>query len=181
LYVIGQLYDEHHMITQWIWNQTNNTTQKTKDWLTFKTRDEIMWYMLFLLVCCIEASLAIAGLIGIIWQKVYDSLGQIRWNDRPLHKLTWDPAYTFRNWWYICVFTDSSSIFLTCVRVHCILCNLLLLFYYLTFQETIKNQLEGNYGGMMFNATNNNSPVISWRSVILFDKVVVSKKSWRWN
>ena len=35
---------------------------------------------------------------------------------------------------------------LACVRVYCILCNLLLLFYYLTFQGTIKNQLKGNYG-----------------------------------
>jgi len=79
-------------------------------------------------------------------------------------------AYAFRNWWYICVFTDSFSIFLACVRVYCILYNLLFLFYYLTFQETIKNQLKGNYGGMLFNATCNNSPVISWQSVLLVDE-----------
>ena len=48
-----------------------------------------MW---FLLVCCIEDSLAITGLLGILLQKVCDTLGQIRWDDRPLHKLTWDPA-----------------------------------------------------------------------------------------
>jgi hypothetical protein len=128
----------------------------------------------FLFVCRIEDSLAIAGLLGIIWQKIYEAFGLINWDDRPLHKLTWDHAYAFRNWWYICVFTDSFSIFVPCVRVYCILCNLLLLFYYLTFQETIKNQLKGNYGGMMFNATCNNSPVISWQSVLLVDETAAN-------
>jgi hypothetical protein len=66
------------------------------------------------------------------------------------------------------------SIFLACVRVYSILCNLLLLFYYLIFQETMKNQLKGNYGGMMFNATCNNIPVISWQSVLLVDEKKVA-------
>jgi hypothetical protein len=60
--------------------------------LKIKTKDEPRWYMLFLLVSRIENSMAIAGLLGIIWQKAYDTLGQIRWSDQPLHKLTWDPA-----------------------------------------------------------------------------------------
>ena len=34
-----------------------------------------MW---FLSVYCIEDSMAIDGLLGIIWQKAYDTLGQIR-------------------------------------------------------------------------------------------------------
>jgi hypothetical protein len=75
--------------------------------------------------------------------------------------------------WCICIpklMVYSFSKFLACVRVYCILCNLLLLFYYLTFQETIKNQFKGNYRGMMINNTCNNSPVISWQSVLLVDE-----------
>ena len=135
-----------------------------------------MW---FLLVCRIEDSLAIAGLLGVIWQRVYDTLGQIRWDDRPLHRLARDPACH-----ELCLMhmhSETDGIFMNllirfqylfaCVRVYCILCNLLLLFYYLTFQETIKNQLKGKYGGEMFNATYNNSRVISWQSVLMVDEI----------
>ena len=144
------------MITQSIWNQTKITTQETTDGSTFKTRDELRCYMWFLLLCCIENSLAIAGLLGILWQNVYDtlSLGHIRWDDQPLHKLTWDPTchelflmhmHSETDGIFVYKFTDSFSILLACVRVYCIQCNLLLLFYYLPFQETVKNQLKGNY------------------------------------
>ena len=113
--------------------------------------------MIVLLLCCIENSLAIAGLLGIICQKVYDtfSVGHIHWDDRPLHKLTWDPAchelflmdmHSETDGIFVYKFTDSFSILLACVRVYWIQCNLLLLFYCLTFQETIKNQVKGNYG-----------------------------------
>ena len=114
-----------------------------------------------------------------LWHFVF---GPHRWDDRPLHKLTWDHAchelllmhmHSKTDGIFVYKLSDSFSVSLTCVRVYCILCNLLLLLYYLTFQETIKNQLKGNYGGMMFNTTYNNSPIISWQSVVWVDETGV--------
>ena len=176
MHVIGQLYDEHYIITQWIWNQKNNTTQKTKDWSTFKTRDELRCSMWFLLLCRIENSMTIAGLLGIIR---YDNRFMTLWaksvgmTDRSINWLVTQNVtnsfwciYIWKLMVYLCIYWFVFNI-LACVRVYCILYNLLLLLYYLTFQETIKNQLKGNYRVMVFNGTFNNSSVISWQSVVL--------------
>jgi hypothetical protein len=129
-------------------------------------RDELRLYTRFLLICSIEDSLAIAGLLSIIWQKVYDtlSLDHICWDERPLHKLTWDPACHELFLMHMHSETDGIFVFNIFSLCHSILYTMqpIIAIYYLTFQETIKIQLKGKYGGMMINATSNNSQVISW-------------------
>ena len=117
-----------------------------------------MW---FVLLCCIEHSMDVDGLLC--------------WNDRPLHQLTCGPECDELFLMHMHLETDGIIVYLlisffnilACVRVYCILYNLLLLLYNLTFQETIKNQLKGNYRGMVLNGTFNNSSVISRQSVLL--------------
>jgi hypothetical protein len=121
-----------------------------------------MW---FVLLCCIEHSMDIDGLMC--------------WNDRPLHQLTCGPECDELFLMHMHLETDGIIVYLLFSFQYFSLCqsilytlHLLLLLYYLTFQETIKNQLKGNHRGMVFNGTFNNSSVISWQSILLVAETV---------